>query len=42
MKIFDGQKGKRTDEAEYLTYTHKRCPNCASVKSVDLFYRKKR
>ena len=26
MKIFDGQKGKRCDENEYLTYTHKRCP----------------
>lgn len=41
MKIFDGQKGKRCNEAEYLTYTHKRCPACATVKAVSLFYRKK-
>lgn len=41
MKIFDGQKGKRCDENEYLTYTHKRCPKCKAVKAVDLFYRKK-
>lgn len=40
MKILDGQKGKRCDEAEYLTYTHKRCPKCRAVKSVSLFYRK--
>jgi hypothetical protein len=40
MKIFEGQKGKRCDEAEYLTYTHKRCPKCDAVKSVDLFYKK--
>lgn len=40
MKILDGQKGKRCDEAEYLTYTHKRCPKCRTVKSVSLFYRK--
>lgn len=40
MKILDGQKGKRCDEAEYLTYTHKRCPACGEVKAVSLFYRK--
>lgn len=40
MKILDGQKGKRCDEAEYLTYTHKRCPACNTVKVVSLFYRK--
>jgi len=40
MKIFDGQKGKRLDESEYLTYTHKRCPSCRHTKTVDLFYRK--
>lgn len=40
MKIFDGQKGKRCDEAEYLTYTHRHCPKCAAIKAVDLFYRK--
>ncbi len=40
MKILDGQKGKRCDEAEYLTYTHKRCPKCGEVKDVGLFYRK--
>ncbi len=40
MKILDGQKGKRCDEAEYLTYTHKRCPACDAVRSVSLFYRK--
>jgi Recombination endonuclease VII len=40
VKIFDGQKGKRCDEAEYLTYTHKRCPKCRDIKSVSLFYRK--
>lgn len=40
MKILDGQKGKRCDEAEYLTYTHKRCPACKAVKAVSLFYRK--
>ena len=40
MKILDGQKGKRCDEAEYLTFTHKRCPKCQAVKSVSLFYRK--
>lgn len=40
MKILDGQKGKRCDEAEYLTYTHKRCPKCHHVKDVSLFYRK--
>lgn len=40
MKILDGQKGKRCDEAEYLSYTHKRCPKCSEVKSVSLFYRK--
>lgn len=40
MKIFDGQKGKRCDEAEYLSYTHRRCPACGTVKAVDLFYRK--
>lgn len=41
MKIFDGQKGKRCDDAEYLSYTHKRCPKCESVKVVSLFYKKK-
>lgn len=40
MKILDGQKGKRCDEAEYLNYTHKRCPSCGAVKAVTLFYRK--
>lgn len=40
MKILDGQKGKRCDEAEYIAYTHKRCPVCDAVKSVSLFYRK--
>jgi recombination endonuclease VII len=40
VKIFDGQKGKRLDEAEYLTFTHKRCPRCKRVKTVSLFYRK--
>lgn len=40
MKIFDGQKGKRCDEEEYLTYTHKRCPRCLDIKAVDQFYRK--
>lgn len=41
MKIFDGQKGKRCDEAEYLSYTHKRCPTCKRVKTVSQFYKKK-
>lgn len=40
MKIIDGQKGTRCSEAEFLTFTHKRCPNCDTVKSVTLFYRK--
>jgi formate dehydrogenase maturation protein FdhE len=40
VKILDGQKGKRCDEKEYLTYTHKRCPKCGAVKVVSLFYRK--
>ena len=40
MKILDGQKGKRCDEAEYLSYTHKRCPACDAVKAVSLFYKK--
>lgn len=40
MKILDGQKGKRCDEAEYKTYTHKRCPKCGKVKAVTQFYRK--
>lgn len=40
MKIFDGQRGKRCDEADYLTYTHKRCPVCTKTKTVQLFYRK--
>lgn len=40
MKILDGQKGKRCNEAEYLAYTHKRCPACGAVKAVSLFYRK--
>ena len=41
MKILDGQKGKRCDEKEYKTYTHKRCPKCDNVKAVSLFYRKR-
>jgi len=41
MRIFDGQKGKRLNEADYLAFTHKRCPSCEAVKSVDLFYRKR-
>lgn len=41
MRILDRQKGKRCDEKEYLTYTHKRCPKCREVKTVGLFYRKK-
>lgn len=40
MKIIDGQKGKRCDEAEYLSYTHKHCGSCGEVKEVSLFYRK--
>lgn len=40
MKIFDGQKGKRLNEREYLSFTHKRCPKCDTVKAVSLFYRK--
>lgn len=40
MKIFDGQKGKRLHEAEYLTFTHKNCPQCDEVKAVSEFYRK--
>lgn len=40
MKILDGQKGKRCDEAEYLSFTHKRCSKCDAVKAVSLFYRK--
>lgn len=40
MKIFDGQRGKRLNEAEYLAYTHKRCPVCQTVKAVSLFYKK--
>lgn len=40
MKIFDGKKGKRLNETDYLAFTHKRCPACAAVKTVDLFYRK--
>lgn len=40
MKVLDGQKGKRVDEAEYLTYTHKRCAKCDRVKVVSAFYRK--
>lgn len=40
MKIIEGQRGKRCDEAEYLTYTHKRCPACGVVKIVGQFYRK--
>lgn len=40
MKIIDGQQGKRCDEVEYATYTHKRCPKCDDVKTVGLFYRK--
>ena len=40
MKILDGQKGKRCDEATYLTYTHKRCPCCREIKVVSLFYKK--
>jgi hypothetical protein len=41
VKIFDGQKGKRLNEAEYLAFTHKRCPACNAVKAVSLFYRKR-
>jgi len=41
VKIFDGQRGKRLNEAEYLTYTHKRCPQCTAIKAVALFYRKR-
>ena len=41
MKILEGHQGKRCDEAEYLTYTHKRCGKCGKVKSVGEFYRKK-
>lgn len=40
MKILDGQRGKRCDEAEYLSYTHKLCGSCEEVKEVSLFYRK--
>jgi phage FluMu protein Com len=40
MKIFDGQKGKRLNEADYLSFTHKRCPACDAVKVVSMFYRK--
>ena len=40
MKIFEGQKGKRCDDAEYRSFTHKHCPKCSALKSVDLFYRK--
>jgi hypothetical protein len=40
VKILDGQKGKRCEEAEYLAYTHKRCPSCGAIKTVSLFYRK--
>lgn len=40
MKILDGKKGKRCDEVEYLTYTHKKCPSCRTVKAVSLFYKK--
>ena len=41
MKIFDGQKGKRCSEKEYLTYTHRRCGACGRIKAVQQFYRKK-
>lgn len=41
MKTFEGQKGKQLNEAEYLTYTHKFCPECAHVKTVLSFYKKK-
>jgi len=40
VKVLDGLKGRRLDEAEYLTYTHKRCPKCDQVKAVAGFYRK--
>lgn len=40
MKVLDGLKGRRLDEAEYLTYTHKRCPKCGQTKTVTSFYRK--
>ncbi len=39
MKILDGQKGKRCEEQEYLSYTHKRCGRCDAVKTVNLFRR---
>ena len=41
MRIIDGQQGKRCDEDEYRTYTHKRCSKCDQIKAVGLFYRKK-
>lgn len=41
MKILEGQKGKRSNKAEYLSYTHKLCTLCGKVKSVSLFYEKK-
>lgn len=41
MKVIRGQQGKRCDEAEYLTFTHKHCSRCDQVKAVSLFYRKK-
>lgn len=41
MKIFDGQKGKRVNEAEYATFTHKRCAACDRVRAVSMFYRKR-
>lgn len=40
MKILEQSQGKRCDEAEYLTYTHKRCSSCDGVKAVTEFYRK--
>lgn len=41
MKVLEGTRGQRCDEAEYLLYTHKRCVACSAVKSVSLFYRRK-
>lgn len=40
MKILEGLRGRRDDETEYLTYTHKHCAKCEQIKAVDQFYRK--